>query len=157
VTGVTQLTGRYLEREERCLVCPLLTRSWAHRATTLMGPTPNSPQKGSHPQRLYANPWQSRNPNFTHISQDCGTSGTMNFTPPTPTESCHDEELVSRPSSPTPWEHLMRSTARQPSYQEVRVIFKYFQIETSYSIGISPTDTPNPQPAQTAQISWIWM
>lgn len=49
---------------------------------------------------------------------DWGTSGTVNFTPPTPTESCHDEELVSRPSSPTPWEHLMRSTARQPSYQE---------------------------------------
>ncbi|KAG2042359.1 hypothetical protein BDR03DRAFT_945133 [Suillus americanus] len=49
---------------------------------------------------------------------DWGTSGTMNLTPPTPTESCHGEELVSRPSSPTPWEHLMRSTARQPSYQE---------------------------------------
>ncbi|KAG1788393.1 hypothetical protein EV424DRAFT_1341782 [Suillus variegatus] len=49
---------------------------------------------------------------------DWGTSGTMNFTPPTPTESYHDEELVSRPNSPTPWEHLMRSTARQPSYQE---------------------------------------
>ncbi|KAG2156129.1 hypothetical protein DEU56DRAFT_906301 [Suillus clintonianus] len=48
---------------------------------------------------------------------DWGTSG-MNFTPPTPTESCHDEELVSRPSSPTPWEHLMRSTVKQPSYQE---------------------------------------
>ncbi|KAG2077348.1 hypothetical protein BDR04DRAFT_1088332 [Suillus decipiens] len=50
---------------------------------------------------------------------DWGTSGTMNFTPPTPTESCHDEELlVCRPSSPTPWEHIMRSTARQPNYQE---------------------------------------
>ncbi|KAG0709707.1 hypothetical protein DFH29DRAFT_993100 [Suillus ampliporus] len=49
---------------------------------------------------------------------DLGTSGTMTFTPPTPTESYHDDELVSRPSSPTPWEHLTRSTVKQPSYQE---------------------------------------
>ncbi|KAG1752720.1 uncharacterized protein EDB91DRAFT_1243486 [Suillus paluster] len=65
---------------------------------------------------------------------DLGTSGTMTFTPPTPTESYHDDELVSRPTSPTPWEHQVRSTAKWlPSYQEVRVIFKYFPIESSYS------------------------
>ncbi|KAJ8587428.1 hypothetical protein M405DRAFT_310341 [Rhizopogon salebrosus TDB-379] len=49
---------------------------------------------------------------------DFGTSGSMVFTPPTPTGSFRDEEPMSRPSSPTPWQYPLRSIAKLPSYQE---------------------------------------